>query len=217
MPISTMLTAFLSLMFLAPAPPQHVSFETADGAHIVADLYGSGTNGVVLAHGAVFDKESWAPVAQALVERGHEVLAIDFRGHGQSTSGRDGRALYQDVLGAVRYLRAHGATRVDVVGASMGGGAAGRAAVEAKVGEIDRLFLLSPVPIPDPQAMHAKRIMYVASRDEKLAPSVKAQFAHAPEPKQIELLDGNAHAQNIFATPQGPKLLALLEDFLAAR
>ncbi|MDE3154979.1 MAG: alpha/beta fold hydrolase [Acidobacteriota bacterium] len=212
-----LLTTLLSLMLAAPAPPQHVSFETADGAHIVADLYGSGADGVVLAHGAVFNKESWATVAQALVAGGHRVLAIDFRGYGASTPGREPRAYDQDVLAAVRYLHAHGATRVDVVGASMGGGASARAAAEARPGEIDHLFLLSPVPVPHPEAMHARRIMYVASRDEQLAPAVQAQFARAPEPKQIELLDGNAHAQNIFATPQGPKLLALIEDFLAVR
>jgi pimeloyl-ACP methyl ester carboxylesterase len=142
------------------------------------------------------------------------VLAIDFRGYGASTAGREGQALYQDVLAAVRYLRGRGATSVAVVGASMGGGAAGRAAVEAQAGEIDRLLLLSPVSIPHPDGMHAGRFLYIASRDEPMAASVREQFARAPEPKRLELLEGSAHAQHIFPTRQGPKLTALIAAFL---
>jgi pimeloyl-ACP methyl ester carboxylesterase len=191
-----------------------VSFDTADGGHIVADLYGEGTNAVVLAHGAVFNKASWAAQAQALAAEGHMVLAIDFRGYGESTAGREGKALHHDVLAAVRYARAHGARRVSVVGASMGGGASARAAVEARPGEIDRLLLLSPASIASPGDMHAGRILYVASRDEPIAQSVAAQFAKAPEPKRLEMLDGAAHAQHIFPTAQGPALTKLMVDFL---
>ncbi|HUU35234.1 MAG TPA: alpha/beta hydrolase [Vicinamibacterales bacterium] len=199
---------------VAAAAPAAVTFDTADGGHIAADQYGSGTDAVVLAHGARFNKESWAVQAQALAAQGHMVLAIDFRGYGTSTAGRDGKALFQDVLAAVRYARAHGARSVSVVGASMGGGASGRAAVEARPGEIDRLLLLSPVSIDDPGAMHAGRILYIASRDEPMAPGIREQFARAPQPKRLVMLDGDGHAQNIFPTPQGPELTTLLLDFL---
>jgi pimeloyl-ACP methyl ester carboxylesterase len=204
-------------MAVAGPSPKLVSFDTADGGHIVADLYGQGADAVVLAHGAAFNKESWAPLAERLAAGGHQVLAIDFRGYGASTPGTEGRALYQDVLAAVRYLRAHGASKVSVVGASMGGGASARAAVEAQPGEIAGLLLLSPVAIPHPEAMRAGRYLYVASREERLAPSIKEQFSRAPEPKHLELLDGSAHAQNIFATAEGPKLTTLIVDFLAGR
>ncbi|MDH4063673.1 MAG: alpha/beta hydrolase [Acidobacteriota bacterium] len=207
-----LLVAFAVLA--STVPPQEVSFATADGGRIVADLYGQGTDAVVLAHGAVFNKESWAPLAETLVDRGHRVLAIDFRGYGASKSGDEDKALYQDVLAAVRYLRERGATSVAVVGASMGGGASGLAAVEARAGEIDRLVLLSPVSIPSPGRMHAGRILYIASRDEPMAPSVREQFRRAPEPKRLELVDGDAHAQHIFRTAQGPKLTALIAEFL---
>jgi pimeloyl-ACP methyl ester carboxylesterase len=214
-----MLTSFLAglLAFASPAAPVSVSFDTADGGRIVADLYGSGPSGVVLAHGAAFNKESWADLAETLVAKGHQVLAIDFRGYGASRAGKDAKARDQDVLAAVRYLETKGARSVSVVGASMGGGASAQAATEARAGEIDRLFLLSPVAIANPEKIVAKRIMYVASRDEALAPSVKAQFARAPEPKRLELLDGNAHAQNIFPTSQGPRLTELIVEFLAKR
>lgn len=203
-----------SLFATAQPSPTEVVFDAADGGRIVADVYGQGENVVVLAHGAAFNKESWAPQARALAVRGHRVLAINFRGYGASAAGREGNARYLDVLAAVRYARAHGARSVSVVGASMGGGAAARAAVEAAAGEIDRLFLLSPVSITSPDAMHAGRILYVASRDEPMAPGIRDQFSRAPEPKRLELLDGSGHAQNIFTTDQGPALTTLLLDFV---
>jgi len=57
----------------------------------------------------------------------------------------------------------------------------------------------------------------VASRDEPIAASVKDQYAKAPGPKRLELLDGAAHAQNIFPTSQGAKLTALIAEFFADR
>ncbi len=206
---------FSALLTIVQAPaPRHVSFETADGGNVEADVYGQGSDAVVLAHGAAFNKESWKPTAEVLAKAGHLVLVINFRGRGSSTAGREARALFQDVLAAVRYARAGGAATVSVVGASMGGGASAQAAVEARPGEIDRLFLLSAVSIAGPESMKAGRFLFVASRDEAMAASVQQQFARTPEPKRLELLDGAAHAQNIFATEQGARLTALIVEFL---
>src|SRR3569833_2897214 len=93
-----------------------VSFPTEDGGVVFADLYGSGGRAVVLAHGARFNKESWAPQAKQLLAAGFQVLAIDFRGYGQSHGPGDKDALSAplqlDVLAAVRYLLSHGAKKV---------------------------------------------------------------------------------------------------------
>jgi pimeloyl-ACP methyl ester carboxylesterase len=59
---------------------QHLSFATEDSGLIYADLYGEGDEGVVLAHGGRFTKESWQPQAQQLARAGFHVLAFDFRG-----------------------------------------------------------------------------------------------------------------------------------------
>ena len=132
------------------APPERVSFATQDSGLIYANLYGKGDRGVVLAHGGRFNKESWDKQAQALVKAGFRVLAIDFRGYGQSRGPGQARPmdapLHFDVLAAVHYLRKLGAKSVAVVGGSMGGYAAGVASVEAKPGEIDRLVFVGPSP-----------------------------------------------------------------------
>jgi Lysophospholipase len=76
---------------------REVSFKTADGGGIVANLYGKGSHAVVLAHGAVFNKESWHELATTLSAKGYSVLALDFRGYGKSVPGSSEKALYLDV------------------------------------------------------------------------------------------------------------------------
>lgn len=197
--------------------PSEVSFTTSDGAVIYGDLYGEGKRAVILAHGAAFDKESWAPLARHLAEQGFRVLAIDFRGYGKSRGGDLPHGLALDVLGAARYLRASGATTVDAVGGSMGGGAVAEAAAEAPAGLLDRIILLSPVPIENPTQMRAGAYLFIASRGESLAPAVRVFYNQAPSPKRLVMLDGQSHAQNIFATGEGPRLTRLIEEFLSQR
>ncbi len=193
-----------------------VSFPTADGGTVYAHLHGSGPRGVVLAHGAVFNKESWQPLAEELAANGYYVLAIDFRGYGESVAGSDPRALYRDVLAGVRYLTREHGVEVDVIGGSMGGGAAAGAAGMSDPGEIRRLILLSGVPISNPERMQAESILFIASEGEPMVQRVRDQYDRAADPKRLELLPGDAHAQHIFATDQAAELTALILEFLSA-
>lgn len=190
--------------------PTEVVFPTSDGGEIHAHLYGTGEQAVILAHGMVFDKESWAPLATRLSEAELQVLAIDFRGYGLSRPGSEGEAFYLDVLAAISYLKAQGATRVSVVGASMGGGAVARAAVAAGPGEIDRLILLAPAAILNPEQMHANRIVYITAEGDPSRAHTREQYDRAPDPKRLELLPGDAHAQHIFKTDQADALVGLI-------
>jgi pimeloyl-ACP methyl ester carboxylesterase len=199
-----------------PVAPREVSFATADGGTVVADLYdASGPDAVVLAHGAAFAKESWREFARYLAARGHRVMAIDFRGWGRSVPGLGGReALYEDIVGAARDVRTRGAAHVAVVGASMGGAAAARAAAEASPGLIDRLVLLSPGPIAHPERLVGP-VLFIASRDEPAAAAVTAAYERAPQPKRLLLLPGSAHGQYILATEQAERLMTTVAEFLA--
>jgi len=222
----TFLRAFLAtLLFAAPTAAQElVSFPTDDGGLIYADLYGKGERGVLLAHGGRFNKESWKKQAPELAKAGFLVLAIDFRGRGQSrgpakASGDEGYPL--DVLAAVRYLHSHGAKSVSVVGASFGGWAAARASVAAKPGEIDRLVLLAHSPIKDPERMQGRKLFIVARDDTRgdgvvRLDEIRKQFEDTPGPKELVVLDGSAHAQFLFDTDQGPRLLREILRFLSA-
>ncbi len=193
---------------------REVTFSSPDGGSVSADLYGRGDHGVVLAHGRIFDKESWRPLALRLEQEGLMALPIDFRGYGSSQSGEQEGALYNDVLAAITYLRDSGVKKVSVIGGSMGGGAAARAAVESEVGDIDRLILLSPVPVEHPEAIRADSILYVVSAEEGMFAAVESQYEKAPEPKRLEILAGDAHAQHIFKTSLGPGLTEFIVEFL---
>lgn len=203
----------LTLTGLAAAQ-NHVTFPTSDGGLVHADLYGDGERGVVLAHGAQFDKASWAKQAAALAKAGFRALAIDFRGYGESRGGAPADR-YLDVLAAAGYLRQAGCKTVSVVGGSMGGAAAAEASAQSPPGTIDRLVLLAPAGIRDPARLHGRKL-FLSSRGDQRAAQLREEFDAAPEPKQLVWLEGSAHAQHLFATPQGERLLREILQFLSA-
>ena len=212
-----------ALVLLLPggcSGPQHVSFPTRDGGVVHADVYGRGERAVVLAHGGRFDKESWARQAPTLAGAGFRVVAIDFRGHGQSLGGFSSpdEWVHLDVLAAIRYLRQTGAEVVSVVGASFGGWAAAQAAVEVP-GEIDRIVLLAATA-PQPERLTGRKLFILARNDFSgggvpRLPEIREQYERAPEPKELVILEGSAHAQFVFETDQGERLMQEILRFLS--
>jgi len=207
-----------------PGAPETIEIEAPDGGVVSADLYGEGGRGVVLAPGARFRKESWEEQARALADAGFRVVAIDFRGRGASRGPGDddphAARLELDVLAAARFLRAHGALSVAVVGASLGGFSAARAAIAAP-GEIDRLVLLAASPVEAPERLPGRKLFIVARDDpgpggRPRLEAIRDQHARAPEPKELLVVEGGAHAQFLFGTDEGPRVLAAILRFLAA-
>ncbi len=217
------LIACATLAGLAAAQ-ELVSFPTQDGGLIYADLYGKGDRGLVFAHGGQFNKESWQKQAQVFATAGFRVLAINFRGYGQSRG--PGQAdplsapLYLDVLAGVRYLRQTGAKTVSVVGGSMGGSAAGDASITAGPNEIDRIVLLGAAPNRPAEKLKSATLFIVARDDASSGvprlPGIRAQYDKAPNPKELIIVDGSAHAQYLFGTDQGERVMRDMLRFLTA-
>ncbi len=203
---------------------QHVSFATEDSGLIYADLYGEGDQGVVLAHGGQFTKESWQPQAQQLARAGFHILAFDFRGFGQSHGPGDSdmytAPMQLDVLAAVRYLRKNGAKTVATVGASFGGGAAADASIASQPGEINKLVLLASDWNGPAERIKVPLLVIVArddGNDEGLRlPRIRAWFDKAPQPKKLLVLEGSAHAQFLFQTDQSDRVMREVLQFLSA-
>ena len=117
----------------ASTPGRAVPLPVTADVTLCAQVFGSGATAVVLAHARGSDRRSWYPFAQELAQRGHSVLAFDFRGYGDSTGRRDDNNLI-DLRVAIDYERAEGATRIVVIGASFGGTAAIIAASDGPTG-----------------------------------------------------------------------------------
>lgn len=221
-----LLIIFVPLLLVASAAAQRtVSIPTEDGGLVYADVYGEGDRAVVLAHGGQFNKESWKKQAEALVAARFRVLALDFRGYGKSTGPGDSDAmdspLYKDVLAAVRYLRKSGAKSVSVVGASMGGWAAGDASIASQPGEIDRLVFLGSAPSGPANKLKSPSLFIVArddaSEDGPRLPGIREQYERAPKPKDLIILEGSAHAQFLFQTDQADRVMNEILRFLSAK
>jgi pimeloyl-ACP methyl ester carboxylesterase len=206
------------------AAGQNISFPTEDGGRICAILAGAGPRAVVLAHGGQFTKESWRDQAQALTAAGFQTLAIDFRGFGCSSgpgqADFDHAPFAKDVLAAVHYLKQHGARTVSVVGGSFGGSAAGDASVQSAPGAIDRIVFLGAAPNLPAENLKSRTLFIVARDDANSGglrlPGIRAQYEKAPQPKQLIVLDGSAHAQFLFQTDHRARVMREILRFLSS-
>jgi pimeloyl-ACP methyl ester carboxylesterase len=101
----------------------------------------------------------------------------------------------------------------------MGGGAAGDAAILSNPGEINGLVFLGASPNGPAEKLKAPS-MFIVARDDASAdglrlPGIRAQYEKAPEPKELIILEGSAHAQFLFQTDQGEKVMREILRFLA--
>jgi alpha-beta hydrolase superfamily lysophospholipase len=101
---------------------------------------------VLLVHMLTRSKSEWGSLPDRLRDMGLTVLAIDLRGHGQSSgSAQDLQAMTQDVRAAMQWLVSRPNVRPDamaVVGASLGASLALLASLD--VPQVRAIGLLSP-------------------------------------------------------------------------
>jgi dienelactone hydrolase len=218
-----MLSSFLLLGGTLFAQKEVTFPLSGQAVQIHGDLYGHGPRAVILAHGGRFHKESWKPQALALADAGFMVLSVGFRGDRANPDGTPGSfGEYadnaQDVLAAVAYLRGIGARTISAVGASLGGDAVGIADAQSKPGTFDRIVFLGSEGGDAPEKLTGRKLFILARDDTSGSgprlPGITRNYTKAPQPKKLVLLDGSAHAQFLFDTPQGPRLLNEILHFL---
>ncbi len=147
--LSILLGASSTKSTLGPHP---ITFETEDGilihgwyihtgAHDVVheedESFFAQYSAVVLLHAYRGSKEDWIPIIHEFFDREVAALAIDMRGHGESTVGIDGEdlsirvlnreepffnSMWQDATAAVDWLvsKGHQKDRIAILGASVG-------------------------------------------------------------------------------------------------
>lgn len=202
---------------------EQVTLPTTDGVTIVGDLYRPTTSprgGALLLHMMPATKTSWQAFAKTLTEQGYLVLAIDLRGHGQSTnlgpvildyrtfSDAEHQASIADVETALAWLTSEHRlqwNQIGLVGASIGA----NLALEAMANHHELAWgvLLSPgldyhglmtepliVKIMPPQ-----RLYLAASDDDLYSYQTIDQLAQvAPAPVTLKKLSGAGHGTLMF-------------------
>jgi pyridoxine 5-phosphate synthase len=147
--LSVMLLAILLFSPSAAAAGTRVTFSSTDGVSIAAEFYEASARpapAVLLVHMLSRSRDDWGGLPDRIRDAGMTALAIDLRGHGQSSgSAQELQAMIQDVRAAARWLASRPNVRADqiaIVGASLGASLALLAAVELP--QVRDLALLSP-------------------------------------------------------------------------
>lgn len=106
-----------------------------------------------------------------------------------------------------------------LVGGSFGGGAAGDASIKSIQGGIDRIVFLGAAPNLSAEKLKSRALFIVARDDSNGAgprlPGIRAQYEKAPEPKELIVLEGSAHAQFLFQTDQNARVIREILRFLS--
>jgi pimeloyl-ACP methyl ester carboxylesterase len=163
-----------------------------------AIVWGKGDQGVVLLHGAAYDASSWENQGQTLGENGVVALAME------DTSPGNLRL-------AIDYLKKERSVgSVALIGASAGAKPVLQVAGEDPE-EVSQIILLSG--IGDVSGLGKYPKLFVASEGEGIAERVRQMANEAPGDRNEPLiLPGDAHAQAIFQTEEGDRLMqAILE------
>ncbi len=143
----------------APLEPENLALESPDRVQLAATFYaarGPNAPGLVLVHMPGADRHSWEPFALRAQRAGYNCLAVDLRGHGDSTtrngqpltyrsfSRDDWLAALQDIGAAKQALLDRGADpdNLALVGAGTGANLAIHYAVDHV--DIQAVVLVSP-------------------------------------------------------------------------
>lgn len=160
-------------------------------------VWGDGNRGVVLSHGAVYDAASWSTQAEKIASAGATVLAVE------DTSA-------ESIQAAVDYLK----DKRDVQSVSLVGASAGSAGVldvgRQSPGDVAQIILLSGTG--DVSGLGDFPKLFTASEGEGLAEQVRQMAEEAPGKAEALIVGGDAHAQAIFDSPSGERLLKAITD-----
>jgi alpha-beta hydrolase superfamily lysophospholipase len=219
---------------------ERITLTTDDGVTIVGTLYPAGQQdapAVLLLHMMPATKESWAHFAPLLQKRGFQVLAIDERGHGESTQQGDAVLNYRefsdeeqqakmlDVVAAKTFFTERGVSpeQFFVAGASIGANLAIQYLVhnpEAKAG-----FALSPgynymgiEILPLVEQLTPKQALYMAAAqdDSGVPDSYKAVEGTATAARahiKHTIFAHGGHGTDIFA--EHPEFMEELAEWLS--
>jgi dienelactone hydrolase len=219
--------------------PEPVTFTTSDGVTIHGTLRvgQAGPTPVVLVHQLGSTRAEWDSLVEKLGAAGFTTLAIDLRGHGDSTSGTgpsprsyaygsfrdtDWRDTQRDVRAAIDFLAAREevtAQTVVLVGSSIGGTACLAAAAEDP--RAVRVAVLSPGrayrgfdAIIPASKLGARELLILRAQDEAMTQETGEVLDRIVTNATLQLVPGAAHGVAMLA--EDPTQVDALVEFVRA-
>jgi len=188
-----------------PTAAPIVQFATTDGATITGELYGSGKTAVIF---SVMGEctPRWSEFARQVAAQGFMALTYQWRGCGASSVDPVLiRKFLEDARAAIAFARGQGAEKIILAGASLGGCASAKLAVESQASGL--VVLASPPSIPEwgfeiqPADLNTgiPKLFITAEEDDTVpAESTRALYDLAAEPKDWQTYPGSAHGTELF-------------------
>ena len=199
-----------------------VTFETADGATVSGELYGSGKTAVIF---SVMGncKPGWREFAQLTAAQGFMALTYQWHGCRESGSANEDelKKFVEDTRAAISFVRDQGAEKIILVGASLGGVASAKLAVESQASGL--IVIASPPSIPqwgfeiDSADLNTDipKLFITAENDNTVpADATRALYDLATEPKEWQMYPGASHGTDLFEGESAQELQQRILEFI---
>jgi len=198
-----------------------VTFDTEDGATINGELYRTGRTAVIF---SVMGncKPGWREFAQLAAAQGYMALTYQWRGcKANSVDDVLIQKFLDDTRAAITFVREQGAEKIILVGASLGGCASAKLAVESQASGL--VVLASPPSIPqwgfEIEAADLNtdipKLFITAENDNTVpADSTRALYDLAAEPKEWQTYTGSAHGTDLFEGQSAAELQQRILGFI---
>jgi len=191
---------------------------SADGTQIAYDYWKGSSDGILLVHQLPSNRKSWTPLVQLLTDPGYSVMAIDYRGRGESSGQlkqpEDFQNIAMDIDTAISHMNNQGVKRIIIIGASIGANHALLASQRHM--NIAGTALLSPgldyrgVKTENAAKQSTKPILIIASEDDHYAAKTARHLHELAQGSKLTLYNSAGHGTDMFVEKE---LLKNLADF----
>ena len=204
-----------------------------DGVQVTAEILlvegAASRGGVVLTHMLGQQRGDWEPLIEELITHGFDVIALDLRGHGQSTgdldfmefSTADWLACVGDVSAAIEPMALNAREySLFLIGGSIGANLSLLTAAEDS--RIDGVVLLSPgldyrgvEPLTVVDDYNPRPVMLVAAEDDPYSQESVEELAEELTNSELIIYPDGGHGTQLLTSQ--PELLETLTDWLASQ
>ena len=149
-----------------------------DGVRTVYEVHGDADGPALLfGHAQILSRAQYAPQVEAFMDR-YRVIALDFRGHGESPAGPASYRMEDLALDAIAVLDAEGVERAHYLGSSLGGMVGFALALEhaSRLASVTFLATQGVLPAANGERIR-KTVERLAAEGDSMAPAAEEIMA----------------------------------------